>query len=317
MMSTALDEDLSEVCRLLRERAGLLPESLGMQGIAHTVHRRMSASGTDSLQTISGVSCRTRVEFQELLEDLVVPETWFFRDALAFSCLAKSLDAWRLSGSGVMRVLSVACSTGEEVYSLAMALREAGLASSQFHILGTDLSQRSLELARGGSFSSRSFREQSEAAGALRDRWCEQVGESWRVRDELRAGVEFKWGNLAQSDFLAGESPFHVVFCRNRPHLLPHRGPRRGGQSLAATSEPGWTLVRGAGRSSHRQRGRLPQSRQRMYIRLPAPRQSRPRRPRAADGSKAATGEVPAGSRGPLCLAGARCSACRYGDEVA
>ncbi len=165
-------------------------------------------------------------EFSELLEELLVPETWCFRDPLAFRHLSRFLDAWRSENRGTIRLLSVGCSTGEEVYSLAMALREAGFRPTQFFILGTDLSRRSLEVARKGALSLRSFREPEASIVALRDRWCECLGESWRVRDELRTGVEFQWGNLAEAGFLAGEAPFQVVFCRN-VMIYFHSGARR------------------------------------------------------------------------------------------
>jgi chemotaxis protein methyltransferase WspC len=214
-MTVAVDEILSEVLRLLAEQAGMAPESFGSSGIAHAVRKRISASSAASPQEYLRRLFVDTAEFQVLLEDLVVPETWFFRDALAFRCLARRLGATRSLNQGMVRILSVGCSTGEEVYSLAITLREAGFEPTQFLILGTDVSRRWLDLAQKGTFTSRSFREGDETIGALRDRWCERVGESWQVRDELREGVEFRWGNLAQGEFLAGVPPFEVIFCRN------------------------------------------------------------------------------------------------------
>jgi chemotaxis protein methyltransferase WspC len=129
--------------------------------------------------------------------------------------LKRFLGVSRLRRGGLIRLLSVGCSTGEEVYSLAIALREAGLEPARFFILGTDVSRRSLDSARRGTFSSRSFREPEGTIDPERGRWFERQGESWRVRHELRESVEFQWGNLAQGEFLCGETPFQVVFCRN------------------------------------------------------------------------------------------------------
>ncbi len=214
-MPFATDEILVEVFQLLEERAGMDPELFGVQGIAHAVHNRATTSGVDSPHAYINRLASDSAEFQELLDDLLVPETWMFRDALAFRSVERYFDAWQSRHRGPIRVLSVACSSGEEVYSLAISLREAGLEPSQFKILGTDLSRRSLELARNGELNSRSFREPDDTIMAMRDRWCEQVGQSWRVRGDLHDGVEFAWGNLAQAEYLAGESPFHVIFCRN------------------------------------------------------------------------------------------------------
>jgi len=214
-MAAARDESLSEVFRLLRERAGIEPESCGVDGIAHVVRQRAFASGAESTQHYLRRLLSDSAEFQELLEDIVVPETWFFRDSLAFRAVQCYLDSCHSRGRGTLRCLSVACSTGEEVYSLAMDLRDANVKPSQLRIVGTDVSRRSLDLARNGSYTARSFRDPDARIVALCDRWCERMGESWQVRNDLRAGVEFRWGNLAQPEFLAGEPPFDVVFCRN------------------------------------------------------------------------------------------------------
>ena len=89
------------------------------------------------------------------------------------------------------------------------------MAPSQMRIVGTDVSNRALELARNGCYSSPSFRDPDAQLVEWRNHWCEPLAESWRVRDDLRSGVEFRWGNLSQPEFLADEAPFDVVFCRN------------------------------------------------------------------------------------------------------
>ena len=195
-MPLTKDHVSNEVYQLLRERAGMDPELFGIQGIAHAFNKRVAASGAQSPQDYVNRLMSDAAEFQELIEDLLVPETWMFRDALAFSSLGRYFDAWLSGHREAIRVLSVACSTGEEVYSLAISLREAGFDASRFQILGIELSRRALELANRGELSPRSFREPDERIAAMRERWCEPIGESWRVRDELHEGVELKWGNL-------------------------------------------------------------------------------------------------------------------------
>jgi chemotaxis protein methyltransferase WspC len=214
-MHFAKDHIPNEVCQLLRERAGMDPELFGVQGIVYALNKRVAASGTESPQDYVNRLKSDTAEFQELLEDLLVPETWMFRDALAFSSLGRFFDTWLSRHREPIRVLSVACSTGEEVYSLAISLREAGFDPSRFQILGIELSRRALECAIRGDLNPRSFRESDDKIAAMRERWCEPVGQSWRIRDELHKGVELKWGNLAQAEFLADESPFDVIFCRN------------------------------------------------------------------------------------------------------
>ena len=185
-----------------------------------------------------------------MIEELVIPETWFFRERLAFRRLSRYLDECRSSRRGSVRVLSVACSTGEEVYSLAITLREAGSTASNSRILGTDVSRKALAVAREGSYSSRSFREPDETIRALRERWCRAVGDSWRVCDDLRGGVEFANENLARHDFLVGESPFHVVFCRNVLIYFHSEARPRGSSAPAPALDAGRCPVFRFGRSA-------------------------------------------------------------------
>jgi len=214
-MPAVIDDIMPEVLRLLAERAGMAAELSSISGIAHAVRKRIAATEAatpqDYLRRLNGDAA----EFQELLEDLVVPETWFFRDALAFRCLMRHPETATALRRGTMRILSIGCSTGEEVYSLAMALREAGFMPAQFSVLGTDISRRSLDLARKAAFASRSFRETDKVFAASCQRWCERVGELWQVREEVRAAVDFRWENVAQPGFLASTPPFDAIFCRN------------------------------------------------------------------------------------------------------
>jgi chemotaxis protein methyltransferase WspC len=214
-MPTAIDKILPEVSRLLAERAGMAAPSLGDSLITHAIRKCIAASGADTPQVYLRRLLTNADDFQELLDEVLVPETWFFRDQLAFRGLTSCLETGRFSTRETVRILSAGCSTGEEVYTLAIVLREAGFSPGQFTILGTDAGRRGLDFARTGAYSSRSFRETDPGVTAACDRWHLPDGEDRRVRDELRAGIEFRWANLAQLDFLAGEQPFDVIFCRN------------------------------------------------------------------------------------------------------
>lgn len=214
-MPAATDEILAEVHRLLAERAGMSADALGVGHIAHAVQKRASVGGDASPQNYLRRLMADADAFQELLEDLLVAETWFFRDTTAFKFLARRLETIVSLRQGAVRVLSVGCSTGEEVYSLAMALRGAGVERERLCIVGTDVSRRSLEAARSGIFPQRSFRDRAPWSDALCSQWLEDAGASRCVREELRTGIEFRWANLAQSGFLEDEPPFDIVFCRN------------------------------------------------------------------------------------------------------
>jgi chemotaxis protein methyltransferase WspC len=214
-MSAALEKTGPEILGLLAARAGMAAEAFGSAAVSYAVRKRVAASGAASEQDYARRLAAETEEFQGLLEELVVPETWFFRDMQAMRCFARSFGDGASHRERVLRVLCVGCSTGEEVYSLAITLREAGLSPTEFHIVGTDISRRALELARQRTYASRSFRERDEATAAILRRWCEPLEEGWQLGADLQAGVEFRPGNLSQADFLADEPPFDAIFCRN------------------------------------------------------------------------------------------------------
>lgn len=215
-MSSMADQSLDEVFRLLRQQMGIEPESVGVQNVAQVVRRQMAVAGAATASEFCRHLATDPSALEQLAEELLVPETWFFRDPLGFQCLGRRLADGQWSREGrTVRVLSIACSTGEEVYSLAMCLREAGLQPPQYSILGVDLSRKALASAQAGTYFARSFRESSGDASIWRERWFAPVDDAWRVCDDLRAGVEFRQANLSQAAFLPGEPAFDVIFCRN------------------------------------------------------------------------------------------------------
>jgi chemotaxis protein methyltransferase WspC len=156
----------------------------------------------------------SRRELQALIEAVVVPETWFSRDAQAFAELSRvAAEEWRPARPGALRrLLCVPCSTGEEPYSMAMAMLDAGYTPERFAIDAVDISERSLEHARRGIYGRNSFRGQDLA---FRDQYFEQVAEGHRVHNSVRRGVRFLQGNVLNEGFPADQAPYDAIFCRN------------------------------------------------------------------------------------------------------
>jgi chemotaxis protein methyltransferase WspC len=153
-------------------------------------------------------------ELTELIEAVVVPETWFFRHHEALAEVARmAYEEWLPAHTaGVLRILSLPCSTGEEPYSIAMALLDAGLPASRFRIEAVDISERALALARRAEYGKNSFRGNDLS---FRDRHFTLAQSRWRLGDAARAQVHFQQGNLFAKDFLPVDEHFDIIFCRN------------------------------------------------------------------------------------------------------
>jgi chemotaxis protein methyltransferase WspC len=145
---------------------------------------------------------------------VVVPETWFFRDPEAFTMLARvSHEAWlRDPSSRVLRLLSLPSSTGEEPYSMAMALVDAGVPADRFRIDAVDISRRVLTYADRGVYGKNSFRGQDLS---FRDRHFDAMPDGYRLKSAVRRQVHFEQANLLAADFLPGQDIYDAVFCRN------------------------------------------------------------------------------------------------------
>ncbi|HVW08433.1 MAG TPA: CheR family methyltransferase [Bryobacteraceae bacterium] len=200
--------------QLLRETIGLDAGSIGSSTIDRAIRRRVAETGISSLEDY-WISVKTsKEELQELVESVVVPETWFFRDPEAFSCLVRLAREKCLTvpGKRPFRVLSVPCSTGEEPYSIAMALLDGGFSSDMFRVDAVDISIRALARARAGDYGSNSFRGNDLA---WRERWFRSTARGYSISEAPRNQVRFRQGNLLTSDLKTDADPYDAIFCRN------------------------------------------------------------------------------------------------------
>ncbi|KJZ45338.1 MULTISPECIES: CheR family methyltransferase [Pseudomonas] len=198
----------------LKETIGLDVTSVGPAIIERAVRQRsivsQAVSADEYWRTLQG----SRDEQQALIEAVIVPETWFFRYPESFVTLVK-LAGKRLAEINnlrALRILSLPCSTGEEPYSIAMALLDAGLKPHQFKVDGLDVSPLSVERARRALYGKNSFRGDDIA---FRDRHFIAEGESYRLDQRVLEQVRLQVGNLLDPALLAGEPSFDFVFCRN------------------------------------------------------------------------------------------------------
>jgi chemotaxis protein methyltransferase WspC len=203
-----------KVRELLAREIGLAADVLGSATLGRAVVERMRELGIKTIDAYSERLERDRGERAALVEDVVVPETWFFRDGEPFRVIARLVRQWPPGRR--LRVLSMPCATGEEPYSLVMTLAEEGFDLERLSVTAVDVSTRALERARRAVYTRNSFRGE---ASLMRSRYFRAappgpIGEEWLLDEKIRRCVELVQGNaLGLSGVVRG--PFDVILCRN------------------------------------------------------------------------------------------------------
>lgn len=205
--------DDSRFFGFLKDRIGLDVASVGEAIVERAVRQRRSASGAVDSDAYWQLLVGSTTEQQALIETVIVPETWFFRYPESFATLGRLASA-RLAALGnarPLRVLSLPCSTGEEPYSIVMALFDTQLSAQQFTVDAIDISPLSIGRAQRGLYGKNSFRGHDLS---FRDRYFTSAGQGFQIADRVRERVNFQPGNLLDPA-LASRAAYDFVFCRN------------------------------------------------------------------------------------------------------
>lgn len=151
-------------------------------------------------------------ELKELVESLVVNETYFFREWKTIQALVDCfIRPWCDAGKRP-RIWIAACSTGEEPLSLAMLLKEKGLLS-QVEIFASDISENALKKARSNRFGKRSVRQVPDMQ--LKEKNIFPEGDYYHVSQDLYDAIQWKKTNILHNEEYPGDQPFDVILCRN------------------------------------------------------------------------------------------------------
>jgi chemotaxis protein methyltransferase CheR len=234
--------------KLLKERSGLVltaDKQYLLESRLLPIARRAGAAGLD------GLVDRLRAPGADLLtidvvEAMTTNETYFFRDKIPFEHFGESMMPALLKARAATRRIRIWCaaaSTGQEPYSIAMALNEMRLDPSwRIDILATDLCGSVLEKAKAGVYTQ--FEVQRGLPIQLLLKYFTQIGDAWQIAPEIRAMVQMRPLNLLR-DF-AGLGTFDIVFCRNVLIYFDQPGKSDILARLARSIESDGYLVLGA-----------------------------------------------------------------------
>jgi chemotaxis protein methyltransferase CheR len=228
----------------LRERSGLIFQPLRRTTVETAANLVMRRIGVDRPMAFVALVRQAGAVFDDLMGEVTVGETYFFREAAHFALLRNTilpLFRARASTGQKFRAWSAGCSTGEEAYSIALALREEAVPGL---VVGTDVSRPRLGAARRGEYRQWSFRG---VPAPTIDRYFKRVGDAYVLGPSVRRDVEFGYLNLASDAYpsmSSGVWGMDVVFCRNVLIYFDRDTIARVATALIASlSEDGWLLL--------------------------------------------------------------------------
>ncbi len=235
-----ISEFLNQIIELIEKKIGLKPKSVSFLIWEWVLKERMKLCNLSTYEDYYKRLQMSPHEVQELVELIVVPETWFFRDKSVFEFLTSLIHEKKIQ-NGPLKVLSVACSTGEEPYSIAMTLLAAGLAPKDFMVDALDISKKSLTKAEIGIYGKNSFRGKELD---YRDVYFDHTSEGYAIKEDVKQHVHFYFGNiLDKTPFDAHSYP--LIFCRNVLIYLDTVAQERTFKQLKSFLAPGGYLIVG------------------------------------------------------------------------
>jgi chemotaxis protein methyltransferase CheR len=211
-------QDYEYLQELLKTRSGL---ALSSEKHYLVESRLLPVVRRHGLFNLTGLVSRLRAPaaaplIVEVVEAMTTNESFFFRDKLPFEHFRDTIMPALLSArtsSRRIRIWCAAAATGQEPYSLAIALREMGkdLRGWRVEIVASDLSTEVLEKAKSGIYSQ--FEVQRGLPALMLIKYFSQVGEVWQIAPEIRGMVKFMPLNLLNDFSHLGR--FDLVLCRN------------------------------------------------------------------------------------------------------
>ena len=240
--------DFAMIAELVRARSGIV---LGLDK-AYLVESRLEhLVRTRQLKDLAELSANlrshpTEVLVRDVVEAMTTNETLFFRDVRPFEHLrATALPATHAARplGHPLRIWSAASSSGQEAYSIAMTVIDAGLSQRPVQIIGTDISTEQLGRARLGVYSD--FEMQRGISEPVLRKYFQRANENWQIKEHVRRMVDFRYWNLM--DDLRPLGTFDLIFCRNVLIYFDVNTKRRVLDAIWSRLAPGgWLYLGGA-----------------------------------------------------------------------
>lgn len=217
-----MDSDvLAKIIQLFEIRIGLNPDNMTRYAWEKLIQKRMQILKISTLPQYYHYFWASETEFKDLLEQVIVPETWFFRDKAAFDFIYYyAIHKWlkKENRSQLLNILCIPCSTGEEAISIAITLSRAGIPKSLYRIDAWDISEENLTKAKRGIYPQRSFRDKE--IFLHNEMYFDKIDHQYKIKESFIENIFFRKANALK---IEQKIHYQIIVCRN---LLIYLSPR-------------------------------------------------------------------------------------------
>jgi len=198
------------IAEKLKQAMGLHSPTVGMVTISSAIEKRMRICEIDGDKHYLTRIITDPEEMKELIEAVIIPETWFFREHQPFKYVLNYFN--EQSPCAKLNILSIPCSTGEEPYSIAMMLMDNNIHDTAYQIDAVDIGENNIQKALTGKYRKNSFRSED-----LRfvDKYFQKNGVLFQISDSVKEKVKFYCENVLSDSFSLVNNRYDVIFCRN------------------------------------------------------------------------------------------------------
>lgn len=237
------------VVRLLGARTGLMFRTDDCDRVEQGIRAAMQRADLNDLGAYAHLLERDQDVWDDLIVELTVGETYFFREPQQFAFIRDEALPAILQQRGLdhtIRVWSAGCASGEEPYSLAILLEQQGLLQ-QSSILATDISEAALGKARQAVYPDWSFRGQEASRAKL---YLQRPADVNVLNEQIRRHVKFESLNLALDSYpsiITGTRSLDLIMCRNVLIYFDRDTVKSIAQRFyAALADGGWLITASA-----------------------------------------------------------------------
>lgn len=199
---------------LIYKKSGIDEQTIGRLAYTQAIKVRMSEHKIDNPLEYLKLIQQSHNEIDRLIEEIIVPETWFFREENAFDAMLAELHNFTHNKETLpRRILSLPSSSGEEAYSIAIKLFENGYSSSMFTIDAFDISQRNIDHANRGIYRPHSFR--NNVPDKIIEKYFIENNGVYEISNRVKQAVKFTRANIFDYNTLTQGQHYDIIFCRN------------------------------------------------------------------------------------------------------